>query len=635
MKSIKFMASSVLIFFVAVFLIACSGGGGGGGQVSSSYPVTLLQTTDMHSHASGVGPFLAYTPMNTADNDTVLGGFARLAAKIKEIRTTKTSSGSAVILVDSGDYTMGTVYDFLWDTDPASLKFIQAMQYDLITLGNHEFEFGPAKLATIINKAITVSGFNIPIIASNTVFDGADDLETLQTNGKIITTYVKTFPNGFKIGFIGLMGKDAAKDAPSATPVTFKYDYAGTDKAYVQGIVDDLRNNQYVNVVIALSHSGVDPTTDPVSGDDITLAQNITGIDIIASGHVHIMTPEIIDIPNTATPTNITHIICAGSYTTNLAQLDFTVTANGVTGLVLTNHTIDDTIPGDSVINNMVIAMNTQINTILSPLGIAIADIKETMGNFALNGPSSPGENGLGNMLADSLRYAGTETSTFTIGAIAIGEIKNSFIPLQSITFADLFAAVPLGITTATDQGNSYPGYPLLKVYLTGNEIWDMCKFNALIILYNLYIEDFIHLSGIQYTESAGAVSSVNAYAWNDYKCIGATTAVAKDATLYPLIVDSYIMNMLLSPSIQSLLTALGISVHPKLSDGTTLVSTSNMLQTRLDKDPGTAGIQEYYAWSALLNYFTSPIASGGLSGAPIPADPYNLLTTTHKRINP
>src|SRR5450759_2386526 len=473
MKSIKSLVGILLISFMAVFLIACSGGGGNGGQVSShTYPVTLLQTTDMHSHASGVVPFLSYTPMITGDGTVITGGFARLAAKIKEIRTEKTSRGSEVILVDSGDYTMGTVYDFLWDTDPASLKFIQEMNYDLITLGNHEFDYGPAKLATMINKSKTVSGFNIPIIASNTVFDGvtgtADDgLETLKTDGKIITTYVKTLPNGLKIVFIGLMGESSADDSPNATPVTFKYDYAGADKAYVQGIVDDLRNNQEVNVVIALSHSGIIPGTVP-AGDDITLAQNITGIDIIASGHEHDMTPEIIDIPNTTTPGNITHIFCAGAYTTNLAQLDFNVTKNGVTGLVLTNHPINDTILGDSVINDMVIAMNTQINTILLPLGIAIADVEATMGAFALNGPSFPGENGLGNMLEDSLRYAGTDTasSTFTIGAFATGVIRDNFIANQSVTFADLFAMVPLGITTATDQGNSYPGYPLLKVYL-------------------------------------------------------------------------------------------------------------------------------------------------------------------------
>ena len=273
-----------------------------------------------------------------------------------------------------------------------------------------------------------------------------------------------------------------------------------------------------------------------------------------------------------------------------------------------------------------------------------------TMGAFPLSGPSSPGENGLGNMIADALRYAGTAGKAaptagplrsagnavpacppvpeFTIGAFATGVIRDPLIASQKVAFADLFAVVPLGITTATDQTNSYPGYPLLKVYLTGSEIWDMCKFDALIIQYNLFTDDFMHLSGIQFTHNgAGVVGNVQKYAPADYNCIGGTTALAKDSTPYPVIIDSYVMAMLLSPSTQSLLTALGISVVPKLSDYSTPVSTSNMLSTRLDKDSNISnGVQEEYAWSALLGYFT-------YLSAVIPADPYNLSTTTHKRI--
>jgi 5'-nucleotidase/UDP-sugar diphosphatase len=626
------MALVLVLSFSLVTAVPASAG--------DTYPVTLLQTTDMHSHASGDVPFQSYTPMIPGDGSVITGGFARLATEINETRDAKNASGSAVLLVDSGDYTMGAVYDFLWNTDPASLKFIQAMKYDVITLGNHEWDYGPDELATMITASQNASGFNVSIVASNTVFDGVTGLEALQANGSIVTTYIKTLPNGLKIGFIGLIGKDAASDAPNAAPVTFKPNYAGADKAYIQGIVDDLRNNQTVNVVIALSHSGINPTTDPVSGDDITLAKNIKGIDIIASGHTHIMTPVIIDQANTntTTPENITHIFCSGEYTTNLAELDFTATTSGVTDLVLTNHPIDDSIPGDSAINAMVLDMDTEINTLIAPLGIEVADVEATMGNFSLSAPSSPGENGLGNLIADSLRYAGTEPSNFTIGAFATGLIRDPLVANQNVTFADLFRVVPLGMTPAEDQGNFYPGCPELKVYLNGTEIWAMCRFNGIISSTGLYTGDFIHLSGIQYSyhyaafPSIAVVDSVKAYAWNDYNCTGTPTEdVAPDATLYPVIIDVYVVDMILSPSIQGLLSQLGISIHARLADGTP-VNVTNMLTARLDKDAEKAGVQEEYAWSALLDYCTDPIADGGLSGA-IPADPYNLLTTSHKRI--
>jgi len=610
----------------------------------ATYPVTLLQTTDIHSHVSGVVPFESYTPMTPGNGSVITGGFPRLATVINETRDAKTANGSAVLLVDSADWSMGTVYDFLWNTDPPYLKFLQAMKYDVTTLGNHEWDYGPDKLATIITAAQNASGFNVPIVASNTFFDNVTGLLALQANGSIVTTYVKTLPNGLKIGFIGLIGEGAVVDAPNAPPVTFKPDWAGEDKAYIQGIVDDLRNNQSVNVVIALSHSGIDPTTVPVSGDDIELAKNINGIDIIASGHLHFMTHVIIDQANinTPNPTNITHIICSGSYTTNLAQLDFTATANGVTDLVLTNHPINDSIPGDSAINAMVLDMDTEIDTLIAPLGIGIADVEATMGNFSLegaySGSSSVGEDGLGNLIADSVRWAGTEPSNFTIGTYAQGMIRDPLIANQNVTFADLFKVVPLGITRATDQNNSYPGYPLLKLYINGTEIWGVCRLNGLLAATHMYDEAFIHLSGIQYSYHYAAfpyiavVDSVKAYAWNDYNCTGTPTEdVAQDAALYPVIIDSYVIDMLLSPSIQDLLSYFGLSIQPKFANGTP-VNASNMLTARLDKDAGTGGVQEEYAWSALLDYLTDPIADGGLFGA-IPADPYDLLTTSHKRV--
>lgn len=164
-----------------------------------------------------------------------------------------------MLLVDSGDYNMGTAYDMLWNTDPAPFRFINTMGYDLITLGNHEFDYGPKKLALMINRArASTGGFSIPIIATNTVFDGIagtddDDLQALSGSVIINDYYVKTYSNGLKVGVIGLMGKTADAYAPNAPPVTFKSDYENADvKAFIQGKVDALRNTEGVHVVIAL-----------------------------------------------------------------------------------------------------------------------------------------------------------------------------------------------------------------------------------------------------------------------------------------------------------------------------------------------------------------------------------------------
>lgn len=590
--------------------------------------VTMLQTTDMHDAASGVGSFNAYTPMDTSDGDTVLGGWARLAAKVNEIRSAKRQTGAVVVLVDSGDYTMGTAYDMLWNINPAPFRFLNAMQYDLITLGNHEFDYGPEKLAVMINKArSSTDGFSVPIIATNTVFDGVsgtadDDLETLARSRVIIAdSYVKTYSNGLRIGFVGLMGNTADEYAPNATPVTFKSDYTDAAvKAFIQAKVDALRNTEKVHLVVALSHSGVTDPNGVPSGDDITLAQNITGIDIIASGHDHAMTNTVIPVVNGS---HTSYVICAGENGTHLAQLDFRVNLQHKSlqeAPTLTNHTINDTILGDSQMNTIVEAMNTAINNILASLGTSLSSVVATS-SLNLTAPGSAMEFGLGNLLADSVRYVGTENGVPTIGAFANGVIRGTFYKDQVIAFADLYAVLPLGITTDDTQNPLLPGYPLLKVYLTGNEVWDICKFDATIMSYQLYTSYFSSLAGVKYTYTGTTINDVQACAWNDYTCTGSTTPIAQGtSTLYPVIIDKYVMDMLLTDSVQGMLTMLGISLHPKLYDGT-VIDSANLMTARLDRDPLTAGIQEYNAWTAALAFFTD---SGGLN-AVIPTVPYDL----------
>ncbi len=617
-------------------------------------PVTLLQTTDMHSRVSGFGIHNDYTPLNTLDSDSVLGGFSRLAAVINAVRMEQSTDNVPVLLVDSGDFLMGTVYDLLYDTDPASMRFIDTMEYDAVTLGNHEFDYGPADLSVMINAAINDSeGFDIPIVATNTVFDGAggtddDGLEELKTSGNIVETYIKELDNGLKVGIIGLMGSDSDSYAPNAVPVTFNSDY--TDSAVIEEIqqkVDDL--DAGTHVIIALSHSGIlGPNGVSPTGDCITLAENITGIDIIASGHEHVKTDNIVEVANGS---HTTRIICAGSYTTNLARLDFTVNTSSemISGLTLTNYPIDDTIEGDSAVNTLVGSMNSTLDTIINTLTSGnVSQISVTVADASsdLPAPTAAYETGLGNLIADGLRFAGTEAGTLSLSAYPNGTIRGYFSNGQDISFADLFSVLPLGMTKEDDQDPKFPGYSLLKVYLTRAEIADMCQFIALIIaaqddtfdpvaagfpdgtgfvLSQMSSSYFLNLSGIQYSyDSDYLIIGINVYAHDDYDCndtgsvLTLTTAYPNATDIIPLIVDSYLMDMLMGSEMQLALSILQLSIDPKLDDGTTEITADNMDQARLDKD-ATEGVQEYQPWSAVLEYITD---AAGLNGT-IPAASY------------
>ena len=124
------------------------------------------------------------------------------------------------------------------------------MKYDAITLGNHEFDYGPSLLVGMITGAKNNSDlpFNIPIVASNVYNKGT--LQSLFDNETIAPYYIKTLSNGLKVAFIGILGTQAYLYAPMASPVTFKtyFDSNGnpdnSNIAELQSLIDDLRNNK-------------------------------------------------------------------------------------------------------------------------------------------------------------------------------------------------------------------------------------------------------------------------------------------------------------------------------------------------------------------------------------------------------
>jgi 5''-nucleotidase/2'',3''-cyclic phosphodiesterase and related esterases len=169
------------------------------------------------------------------------------------------------------------------------------MRYDCVTLGNHEFDYAPRGLAQILGAAQSSFGFRTPIVASNMNTGGSTDLAPFVGEGKAIqTTRVQQLSNGLKVGYIGLMGKSAAFDAPVSAPVTFT-DFSAR-YAVIQALVDGLRNNAGVNVVVVLSHSGTNASG--TGGEDVDLARHVTGIDVIASGHTHTPLPAAHEVTN-------------------------------------------------------------------------------------------------------------------------------------------------------------------------------------------------------------------------------------------------------------------------------------------------------------------------------------------------
>jgi len=109
---------------------------------------TILHTNDMHASFIGMGPASDYTPF-TLNDDTTRGGYARLASLIAK-RTEARKGQGPVLVLDAGDYSMGTAFSAATRETGGELHLMGMMGYDATTFGNHEFDLGPDGLGKSI-----------------------------------------------------------------------------------------------------------------------------------------------------------------------------------------------------------------------------------------------------------------------------------------------------------------------------------------------------------------------------------------------------------------------------------------------------------------------------------------------------
>src|SRR5271170_5307395 len=147
---------------------------------------TILHTNDLHSNFIGMSPASDYSPF-TLNDDKTRGGYARLATLIAARKAALQARGPVLVL-DDGDYSMGTAFGAAIRETGAELQLLFQMGYDATTFGNHEFDFGPDGLGMSIGVAAK-AGRCPPILVSNTDFSKDHptlaDLKRLAKDGVI------------------------------------------------------------------------------------------------------------------------------------------------------------------------------------------------------------------------------------------------------------------------------------------------------------------------------------------------------------------------------------------------------------------------------------------------------------------
>ena len=194
-------------------------------------------------------------------------------AYVKGLKNTLEAKGAEVITVDCGDYSQGTIYVSI-DSGKSAVTMMNAVQYDISTIGNHEFDYGYKQLKKNLKNA------QFKVLCAN----------TFSSKGKKVfeDNTVWTGKSGLKIGFFGLDTPEAMTKAHPAKMAGIRLSQGENLYSVAQAQIDMLKEDS--DLVICLAHLGVDYQSIPNTSEN--LYNNTTGLDLILDGHSHTVMSE-------------------------------------------------------------------------------------------------------------------------------------------------------------------------------------------------------------------------------------------------------------------------------------------------------------------------------------------------------
>lgn len=219
-----------------------------------SQDLVILHVNDTHSHEE---------PLRDGGAHVGMGGVIERAAYVDSVRTAVGKKN--VLLLHAGDYSQGTSY-FTELGGDIEIDLINAMKYDVVTLGNHEFDNGIDELARRLGN------LKCPVVCANYDFSEL-------VLGKYVKPYAIVRKGGMKIGVIGLLTDVTRVVQKSIADKMKRFD----DIEVANKWADYLKNEEHCDLVIALTHIGF----DSVGMNDPALVAGTRNIDLVVGGHSH------------------------------------------------------------------------------------------------------------------------------------------------------------------------------------------------------------------------------------------------------------------------------------------------------------------------------------------------------------
>ena len=427
--------------------------------------VDIMFLHDTHSHLN------SFTTVEGTETVT-MGGFAR----IKTLINAQKEENPDTLLLDAGDFSMGTLVQVVYEEEAAELRMLGALGMEATTLGNHEFDYKAEGLSNMMNAAIN-SGDTLPTMLLCNMDWDAMKAAGLTAEQQLIWNafekygvkdYMVVEKGGVNIAVIGVFGKDA-EDCVAQCPVIFEDPVEA-----VKETVAEIKANEDVDMIVCISHSGTSDDED--KSEDEILAKEVPELDLIVSGHTHTKLDEPIQHGNT-------YIVSCAEYGKYLGDLSMTQKEDGRWELesydliAVTTEIAQDTETQTEVDKFMSLVDEKYLaqfgytkDQILCTNEVQFSQQKDVEDLHT--------ELNLGSIIADAYAYAvdNADTGDDEVVMVAVapaGTIRDTY-PLGNITVENVFNSFSLGIGE-----DGIPGYPLISVYLTGEELKLVAEIDA------------------------------------------------------------------------------------------------------------------------------------------------------------
>lgn len=553
--------------------------------------VDIMFTHDLHSHLN------SFTTV-TEEGTTEVGGFARM----KTLIDGQKEKNPDTLLLDAGDFSMGTLVQTVYEQQAAELRMLGELGFDAATLGNHEFDYRSKGLANMLQTAAG-SGDVLPqMLVCNVDWEAMEEAGLSEGQQQLragfdaynIKDYAVFQKGNVRVAVLGVFGKDALACAPTCE-LLFRDPIEA-----VRETVEEIKEKEDADLIVCISHSGI--WEDESKSEDEILAKSVPALDLIVSGHTHTELSEPI-------VHNDTSIVSVGEYGKKLGSLSMEQKENGrwkVTDYSRIAVTAD--IPADAGVQERVNGFMAAVDDgYLKEFGYTKDMVLAQNDSVAFAGLEELGEvhteHNLGNLMADAFVYAVENAEggePVDVAVVPSGCVRDTY-GIGDITVEKVFDSYSLGI-----GADGVPGYPLISVYLTGEELKIAAEIDASVSDYMTTAR--LYTSGFQFSFNPNRLI-LNKVTDASLVDESGGRIELEDDKLYRVVADLYSGQML------SEVTAMSyglLSIVPKNADGTPIENFEDVIIMENGR--------ELKAWDAIARYMRSFPDTDGDSISNIPA---------------